>query len=285
MANRLKFLNDSCRKVLTDRAFTDSQINKLTPRLHEDYLRKPKLLAEIIDRWNLLMGNAVVTDEHLENDDETQTPVAAPPRKSLMARPKINMNTILAEIEPDLLLFEPDKLLQRHRKIQGLGLMNDMGEHWTVLFNAPRGFYLQDWVELMKKIYYVEQNLIDLLWDKKDQRDMKVHPLVKSAAVVEADFDHIRTRYLFALRTGYKVLNQMFKVQTASDKVSLGDIILSDNSSFLDKFSPCCSSEEYNCFANLIKRHEIDEDDADVYNQLAELESIKHPTTDRHKDM
>lgn len=273
------------RAVLAERSFSDTQITKLLPRLHEQHIEQPKLLAEIIDCWNKVMGKAF-TPEFMMQDlgsnisVETITPTASPPTKSLIRQQnvtrKINMTNILADIEPDLLLFSPEKLQQRHEKIIGLGLLHSLSENWLLLFNAPRGFYLQDWSELTKKIYYIDQKVLDLLYDKKEQREMQVHPIVKSAAVTEADFDHIRTRYLFAARTGYKELSHMHKVQTALTRPSIKDLILSEDVVYLERFAPFCTDEEFSCFSNLIKNHELDEDDADMFQELAELHALTH---------
>lgn len=263
-------LFEPIRQVLLDRSFTEAQIERVIPRLTSDYKREPMLLAQIIDRWNLLMNLSSVPQDDLEVSKSIPA-LAMPPKSSLMAKYDISMNTILADVEPDLLMFDPDKLLKRHTRIKNLGIIKNLGEHWTVLFNAPRGFYLQDWTELLKKIYYLEHNVIDLLYDKKEQKEMYVHPLIKSAAATESDFDHIRTRYLFAFRSGYGSLIHMYGIQSALNRPTLKDIILSDNDTFLSKFAPFCSPEEYNCFANLLKAHEIDDDDADIYEKLSEL--------------
>lgn len=274
-----KVLN-SIRRILADRSFTEYQIEKVLPRLHPGHFEEPKLLAETIDAWNLSMRSGPIREE-FDLDTETIPVTACPPRDALTTKRNVNMNTILAEVEPDLLMFRPDKLIQRHNNIMGLGVINSLNEHWTLLFNAPRGFYLQDWFELTRKIYYIDSKVIDLLYDKKEQKEMQRHPLVKSAACVEADFDHIRTRYLFAKRSGYRELGYMYKVQSAASRPTLKDLILVDDAVFLQRFAPFCSDEDYICFANLIKNHELDEDDADICNQLAELDSLRYSTRNK----
>jgi hypothetical protein len=263
------------RSVLLDRSFTDRQIETLLPRLHPEHFKQPELLAETIDAWNFCMRAKPISHE-LSLTGDTIPATASPPSSALTAKRKINMNTILAEVEPDLLMFRPDKLVQRRNNIQGLGIINNLNQHWTVLFNAPRGFYLQDWLELTKKIYYIDSKVIDLLYDKKEQKEMECHPLVKSAATVEADFDHIRTRYLFAKRTGYRELSHLQRVQAVHNRPTLKDLILVEDAVFLERFAPFCSTEEYNSFANLIKNHDLDEDDAEICSQLAELESLRY---------
>lgn len=262
-------------RLLAERTFTNEQIEKVIPRLHEEIMKEPKYLAEIVDAWNILMNRTSMDKEKFDTPSfDTVPSTAKAPVSSFLGSQNIDMNHILADIEPDLLLLDPEKLIKRHNRIVGLGIAQNLGQLWTLLYNAPRGFYLQDWSHLSKKIYYIEHRLLDFLYEKKEQKSMLVHPLVKSAACVEADFDHIRTRYLFAMRCGYKSLSHLYDVQTALDKPSLKDIVLSDNESFLDKFAPFCTTEEYTCFANLIKNHDIDEDDADVIERLAELDAV-----------
>lgn len=267
---------EGVREVLASRFFTESQIKKVIPRLHEEHIKEPKYIGEIVDCWNDLMSNGLSEFKDPELSDRYTPQVAHPPKRSFISNCGFDMNTVLADIEPDLLLLDPTKLLTRHRRVQGLGICNTASDLWTILYNAPRGFYLQDWIELSKKIYYIEHYLIDFLYDKKEQKSLTTHPLVKSAASVEINFDQIRTRYLFAHRSGYHTLSHLYDVQMALEKPNLGDILLADNKSYLSKFTPFCSEEEYNSFSNLIKNYDFDEDDAKLFDNLAELDSLKH---------
>lgn len=286
MAKRLQLINQA-KSVLFERHFSERQVEKLVPRLHEELIKQPKFLAEIIDTWNTLMGSTK-QDFNAESDYsnviETIRPLAIPPRKSLLGRDSnINMTHILADVEPDLLLLEPSKLIARHERIRGLGIALDTGQMWSLLFNAPRGFYLQDWTELMKKIFYMEHKVIDLLYEKKDLKVMERHPILKAAATVESDFDHIRTRYLFAFRCGYKALSHIYPVQTALTQPTLKDLILVSDAEYLRKFAPFCSEEEYSCFSNLIKNTDYDDEDAEVFSKYAELETLKIAAPQNHR--
>lgn len=281
MSRGVKPALDGVRRVLAERSFSDIQVNRLIPKLHEEHKRKPKLLAEIIDCWNETMGQAVVPldMEHLVSErrrTDCIPAIASPPSDSPVARKKVNMASILAEVEPDLLKLCPESLRQRHRHLDGLGIFNNTSDYWLGLLNAPRGLYLQDWLDLTKKILYIEQKVVDLLYDKREQRGIKTHPIVSHISVIERDFDHIRTRFLFAERTGFSALSHMRKIQTALDRPTLGDLLLADDGSYLAAFAPFCSAEELRCFSNLIKNHEIDEDDAELYSSMAELDSLRH---------
>lgn len=265
------------KEVLAERLFSEQQIKTLLPRLHEKMIEEPKYLGEIIDKWNQMLGTAGSTNRQLAPSPRGSIPPVAKPPKTCSLADKVDMTNILADLEPDLLLIDPEKLFIRQERIRSLGITKTLAEEWLLLFNAPRGLYLQDWVELTKKIYYVEERVIDFLYDKKEKKAMVLHPLVKSAAVTETDFDHIRTRYLFALRSGYKSLSHLYKVQTALDKPSLTDLILADNRSYLQRFASYCSLEEYNAFSDLMKNHDLDEDDAEIFEKLAELNNLSKP--------
>lgn len=260
--------------MLVERFFTEQQIDKVIPRLSQEFYNEPKYLAEIVDTWNIIMNTADPQSADYANPNHIP-PMASAPPNSLMGLEKVNTATILADIEPDLLLIDPKKLFVRHKKVLSLGIVQNKGQEWTLLYNAPRGFFLQDWYDLMKKVFYIEHNIIDFLYDKKEQKTMEVHPLLKSAASVEIDFDHIRTRYLFALRCGYKSLSHMYEVQMALDRPTLRDLVLVDNKSFMSKFAPYCSLEEYSTFSDLIKNTEVDEDDKEIFEKFAELECLK----------
>lgn len=259
--------------------FTEQQIDKVLARLPKSALDDHQLLAETIDTWNRIVGRALVPKDFAVKDQDLSDEVPAlayPPKNSLLTKLGFNLNNVLADIEPDLLLFRPEKLVNRHKDIMSLDIIVNQKDLWSVLFNAPRGFFLQNWADLIKKIYYIDHKVIDLLYDKKELKTLETHPIVRSAAVTEVDFDHIRTRYLFAIRSGYLALSHMYQVQSAAKKPTLRDLLLADNSSFMNTFSPFCTTEEYECFANLIKKNRLDEDDAKVFEQLADLEAVKH---------
>lgn len=261
--------------------FTEQQIEKILSRLPSRTLEDYRSIAETIDTWNKITARALAPEplRNEERDLSTTPGVSGPPKNSYLAGRGFNLNTILADIEPDLLLFHPKKLINRHASIMDLGVVFKQSDLWTILFNAPRGFFLQDWSDLIKKLQYIEQNVLDLLYDKRELKSMEVHPIIKNAAVSEVDFDHIRTRYLFASRSGYLALAHMYKVQCAADRPTLHHLILQDNQSFLEKFSPYCSDEEYSAFANLIKNSYMDEDDARVFEQLADLEATTYASS------
>jgi len=270
MANRL-------REILLSRAFTSAQVNKILPTLGRGYAGQPDLLAETIDCWNTLMASGHSPRQHNLYVTSSVPKVASPPSDSLLKKLyNADMNSILADVEPQLLQFEPKKLLQRHQQIAGLGLVKNMNEHWLLLFNSPRGFYLQDWEDLSKKVMYITNEILDLLYEKKEMKEMQVHPLVKSAACVELEYDHIRTRYLFAERVGFKDLAQLYDVTDSKSRLDLSSLLLSDDVTFMKKFAPYCKMEEYICFKKLVKQVGVRDDDSDLYEEMAELQSIKY---------
>lgn len=273
------------RAVLAERFFTDTQINRLLPKLNKNFLESPNFLAEIVDTWNIMMSSSGI----LEGPSETRVnpngipPLATPPRSSPFAKLKINMNMILAEVEPGLLNVKPEMVLNRRSRIDNLLLTNNMHDNWAILFNAPRGFYLQEWQELAKKVFYIDQKVIPYIYDKKQRKNMLTHPLVKAAAITETNFDHIRTRYLFTSRSGFKSLSHMHEVKSHAEQPGLREMILSDDATYLKTFAPYCSSEEYIAFSNLIKNHDIDEDDAELFEELAKVSDLGRTRFSRNK--
>lgn len=262
------------KNVLTERHFNEQQINKVIPRLDEELIKEPVYLEEIVDTWFNIMCSHPDPNNIMSKEDSKIMAVPKPPKDSFFSQVDIDMTNILSNIEPDLLRMKPEKVIERHQKIGHLRIAQTHLDHWRILFHSARGFYLQDWREVLKKIYYLEQNVLDLLYDKKEQKEMTVHPITRSAAILESDFDHIRTRYLFAERSGYSSLSHLFPVQTALNKPTLADLILSSNKQYLNTFAPYCSMEEYYTFSNLIKNETIDESDAEIVERLAELNTL-----------
>lgn len=261
----------SIRELLTERCFTPTQIETLLPKLDENFVREPAYLAEIIDTWNNVMANIFAPALPAKGMIPSN---AAPPAGSFLQRLDINMQRILTEVEPDLLLMHPEKLVERHTRLLDLGLCKTGHDFWTVLFNAPRGFYMQDWNDLLKKVYYIDNQIVDFLFDKKDLQDEDIHPIVRASTCIEANIDHIRARYLFASKSGYKALAHMYPIQTGLEKPRLKDLLLIDNQAYLKIFAPFCTIEEYKTFAALIKNYDYLTDDIDVYEKLSELNSL-----------
>lgn len=260
---------DKVRHVLSSRQFSEQQIEKVIPRLHENLVAQPKYLTDILDCWYTLMTHH--PDFTGQTGIEMIPVVAKPPKSSPLHDSGLDINKILADIEPDLLNLCPKKVFERFAKLEDIRLIRNSSEHWAALFNAPRGTYMQEWKEILKKIYYIENNIVDMLFDKREQKEMIIHPIMRNCAVLETDFNKIRVRYLFAERSGYKSLSHMFNVQTALNKPTIGDLLLSNTDNYLRKFSPFCSREEYEVFSDMIQHKKIDDDDADLVAQLADL--------------
>lgn len=262
--------------VLKERFFTEPQINKILHSL-KGKIEDPRHVAETIDTWNRVMGSQSYSfySNHNNNANvESIPPTAAPPRNSPLNHKNININTILADIEPRLIQMHPDMVWNRKTRIDKLAFANNSNDFWQILFNAPTGFFLQEWQELAKKVFYVDRKVIPYLFDKKQRKEMITHPIVKAAAISETNFDHIRTRYLFAQRSGYKTISGLIKVKSHEEMPSIKDMILSDNMTYLRIFAPYCSFEEYSAFSNLMKNHDLDEDDAEIFEELAKVSDL-----------
>ena len=125
MALRLKAI-DTVRNILMERAFTPAQIDKVIPRLDPEHAKEPNLLADTIDCWNQMMTSAKLEVLNHDSISIKMIPkVAAQPKSSPLGG-KVNMNTILADVEPGLLGLGPKKLIQRHENIKGLGIANSV---------------------------------------------------------------------------------------------------------------------------------------------------------------
>lgn len=259
--------------LLRERLFNDKQIQKIIPILHDEYFKEPRYLSEIIDTWNNVMSRApcVTATYSYEHCPAVAKPSSTFPVDEI----KIDMNYVLGDIEPRLLLLAPKKVSERFKKIQKLGIAQNMNDHWLLLMHAPRGFYLQSWTDILQKFYYIQDNILDFLIDNKRQKEMIQHPLLKSAAVIEVDLNYIRSRFLFAQRTGYASLAHMYEIQRALDAPNLKDLILSDELRYLRKFAPYCSLEDYKAFSDLIQNHDLDEDDLEVVKKMSELDTLR----------
>ena len=264
-------------RVLTSRGFLSNQIDMLLPRLHPELFSRPKMLGEVIDAWNREM-TSLTSHEEVKDVDRPYITATANAPNNLDLDFKINMNMILAEREPNLLNIHPNRISTRKERILSLGIVHSIGEMWKLLYFAPAGFFLQDWTELTKKFYYIEHNILNWLYDKHSRKMLKCHPMISNALVSEKPFDHIRTRFLFAQRTGYKTLVNQLKVETSTNLIGLRELILENNEYYLQKIAPDVTMEEYNCFQDLIKNspHSESSDDAKIYEELAELENTRY---------
>lgn len=172
-----------------------------------------------------------------------------------------NVNYVMSHIEPDLLLVNTARMRYRIQNLRSVGFISGAADIWRVFVGAPRAYFLQDWSEFLRKYYYVEHRMMEWLLVKKGERYPVPHPLVRHPKVLQAPYEHIKARHLFAVKTGMKEISVTNKLdKSLSEHISLGRIVLTDLTDYLKYVAPTCTEEEYLVFEQYVADSEDDDD-------------------------
>ncbi|KAF7491447.1 hypothetical protein SSS_06374 [Sarcoptes scabiei] len=163
-------------------------------------------------------------------------------RTLILPRSKSDYKTIercflrtFSEIEPRLLLIEKEFLEDRIEKLQNLDLFRGKNDLWIAL-----------------------PNLEEIVSKRSDSQ----HPIMLNASVMENDYFQIKTRFIFAQRTGFRV-NQ-------SKDLNLNTMFLTTDRDFLNIYAKYCSMEEYRGLEKLNSMETGTEDD-EIFEDLVKL--------------
>ncbi|XP_054161540.1 uncharacterized protein LOC128959573 [Oppia nitens] len=184
----------------------------------------------------------------------------------------VDFNHVVSKIEPKLLLMNANAIDFRYDNLLNIGIMGGNRDMWRVFVYAPNGYYLQDWTEFLKKFHYLNHQILVWLLDKKDVNNLHPHPIVRNSKVMELSFEEIKTRYLFAYRTGLKSVttNKLLTNIKESNKVDLRALMLTPIEKFLKIIAPNCTPEEYFALQTLISENPIEEDEQ-IIEDVVEL--------------
>lgn len=266
--------NDKMKKIfnmLSAYDYTEKQINAIFESIGQYIVDEPKLndkaIRDCIDCWANNMHPPKLKPNQLDkfNLEDIDYHMA------------IDLNTVLSEIEPKLLLMTPESIETRTGKIMDLGIILSSKDLWRIFVYAPRGYYLQNWNDLLKKYYYLNFIVLEWLFDKKQKENLYLHPLVRNSKILELDFGHIKGRYLFARRTGFKTVSIVNTLKSVSNekKVDLSDLMLTSVDEYLQLIAPKCTDEEYRVFEQIVNEKE-DDDEEKTIDELIEVDQLQH---------
>lgn len=181
----------------------------------------------------------------------------------------VDVNYVLSQVEPDLLLIKPEAMNERLQRLKTIGFLSGKSDLWRVFVFAPRGYFLQDWGEFQRKYHYMQHRVIEWLHQKKRDKYQSPHPFVKHARVFEMPYEHIKTRFLFAVRTGLQAPSISAKLDNKVEEIDLGRLMLADLADYLAFVAPYCTDEEYLVFEQMVT--DVEDEDDEVINELCEL--------------
>lgn len=159
---------------------------------------------------------------------------------------KISDNSLRQMItyNPEIVSFEPNKLVERARKLQTLFKMDDV----IFLIRKSPGILIEDWEVIMKKFNYVFSEM------------GITQPQMRYSNLFCHSLDHIRTRHLWVYRTGF------FKKSKHKEEKQLNprlDTILDlSDKKFAEKFGNM-SNRDYQTFRKLLQQEIEDNSDDD----------------------
>lgn len=231
-------------------------------------------LKEVLQKsgFSEMQSDTLVTDlePHLPKDSLTLIRSSlACWRKNITSTKELSegfeeqFTNVFLEKEPRLLLVKPEHILQRIEELKSLDLVRGRNDLWTLFKKAPTGYYMQEWKEFLRKYYYITYKVLPWL-EPKITRD-SLNPILQYPPVMEIHFNNIKTRFLFAQRTGYKI-NTVGK----SGKINLNTLLVHPVDEFLKIYSPNCTMEEFRALES-INANAIGEEDDKLFEDLVAL--------------
>lgn len=247
-------------KVLTDHKFLPVEVDLITEHLRKVKIPTTKNTLKAIEDAVMFWNNSVGPPKKF----------SSVPVEDIVDYNTANVNYVLSNIEPDLLLADPEAMRHRIKLLRNVGFLSGAGDIWRVFVGAPRAYFLQDWTEFIRKYYYVEHRMMEWLLVKRGERYPVPHPLVKHPKILNAPYEHIKTRHLFAVKTGLKEISVTNKLdRNLSEQINLGKLILTNNTDYLKYVAPFCSEEEYLVFEQYIA--DLNDEEDSLINELSEL--------------
>ena len=205
-----------------------------------------------------------------------------PPKTSLLPKASEKWNnfnwrnatvqSVISGSEPDLLLIDPDAMKYRIQKLLDLGFLNGKSDLFRVFVFAPRAYYLQDWVEFLRKFRYLHHRVLQWLLVGKDDQYPIPHPCVEYGSVMQLSYEQMKSRFEFILRTGVRSPVGSAKSMVQRTKgLTFESLLLTETNVFLRTLAPGVTEEEFHVFEQMIIDNPDDEDD--TITEIAELES------------
>lgn len=230
-------------------------------------------LKEMLQKsgFSEMQSDTLVTDlePHLQRDSLTLIRSSlACWRKNISSTKELEsfeerFTNVFLEKEPRLLLVKPEHILQRIEELKSLDLVRGRNDLWTLFKKAPTGYYMQEWKEFLRKYYYITYKVLPWL-EPKITRD-SLNPILQHPPVMEIHFNNIKTRFLFAQRTGYKI-NTVGK----NGKINLNTLLEYPVNEFLKIYSPNCTMEEFRALES-INAQAVGEEDDKLFEDLVDL--------------
>lgn len=163
--------------------------------------------------------------------------------------------------EVRLLLVGENFIENRIYQLKNLDLVRGQNDLWQAFHLSPAGFFLQDWQEFLKKYYYITFKILPWLNSTNDKTD-QIHPLIRHPQSIEQTYMQIKTRFIFAQRTGFKVAE--------SKNVNLKTLLLLTENDFLQIYAPNCTVEEFRALEKL-NMTELGNEDDELFEDLVQL--------------
>ncbi|XP_027196163.2 uncharacterized protein LOC113790674 [Dermatophagoides pteronyssinus] len=179
-----------------------------------------------------------------------------------------NFKQVFYEKESRLLLVDENFIENRIYQLKNLDLIRGQNDLWQTFYQSPAGFFLQDWPEFLRKYYYITFKILPWLNPDNNIKTNQIHPLICYPQSIEQSYQQIKTRFIFAQRTGFRI--------TESKNINLKTLLLISEKDFLQIYSPNCTIEEFEALEKL-NSTELGVEDDRLFDDLVKL-SPKRPS-------
>ena len=199
------------------------------------------------------------------------------PRLSENQEELIDHLHVLSITEPSLLFIDSVEMKKRVNLVQHSGFCDSKSDVANLFIKAPRGregrrilffcfnliaclaLFLQQWPDVILKAYYLHNRVVDWILNKKPC-NLYPHPIVKYPTVLAKPYDEIKTRYLFAVRSGYKskALYQELTKSTPYD--TFRDLMVISMDRYMETVAKGLTQEEFLVYKEMLRLQDQEED-------------------------
>lgn len=128
--------------------------------------------------------------------------------------------------------------------------------------------FLQNWSDVIFKAYYIHNRVVNWILNKR-QTLLYPHPIVKYPKVLELPYEDIKTRFLFAINSGYRAKGLFQNISKATPYDVFRDLLVLDFDHYLVNVCRGLTEEEYLVYREMLKMQQQEEDQ--IFRSLSEL--------------
>ena len=121
-------------------------------------------------------------------------------------------------------------------------------------------FFLQEWPDVILKAYYLHNRVVDWILNKKPH-NLYPHPIIRNPVVMEKSYDEIKTRFMFAVKSGYRSKALYQELSKATPYDIFNDLVATDLDLYMATVAKGLTQEEFLVYKEMLRLQDQEEDE------------------------